>query len=89
MKPEVGLTRNQKHAHTHTHTTTLHHTRTHSPTRYDCTVRLHVEYAERRINYGIRFIFSPCCEYSHREYEHVPAEIALVIESELPRPFEG
>ena len=34
-------------------------------------VSLHVEYAERSIEYGIRFIFSPVYEYSNLEYEHV------------------
>jgi len=35
---------------------------------------LHVEYAERRIKYGILFIFSPFYEYGHLAYEHVPVE---------------
>jgi len=40
-------------------------------------VRLHVahlfaEYAERRIKYGILFIFSPFYEYTNLEYVHVP-----------------
>jgi len=35
---------------------------------------LHVEYAERRIKYGILFIFSPFCEYGVLEYVHVPVE---------------
>jgi len=33
---------------------------------------LHVEYVERRIKYGILFIFSPFYEYSNLEYVHVP-----------------
>jgi len=33
---------------------------------------LHVDYAERRINYGILFIFSPFHEYSNLKYEHIP-----------------
>jgi len=33
--------------------------------------RLHIEYAERRIKYGILFIFSPIYKYSNLEYEHV------------------
>jgi len=32
---------------------------------------LHVEYADRRITYGIIFIFRPIYEYSNLEYEHV------------------
>ena len=35
---------------------------------------LHVEYAERRIQYVIQFIFDPGCEYSNLEYEHVPVK---------------
>jgi len=31
-----------------------------------------VEYAERRINYGILFLFRPFYECSIPEYEHVP-----------------
>jgi len=34
-------------------------------------IPLHVEYAERRIRYGILFVFSPIHEYSNLEYEHV------------------
>jgi len=33
---------------------------------------LHVEYAERRRNYGILFIFSLFTEYMHLEYVRVP-----------------
>ena len=33
---------------------------------------LYMELAERRINDGILFVFSPFYEYSHLEYEHVP-----------------
>ena len=33
---------------------------------------LHVEHAERSIQYGILFILSPVYEYSTLEYEHVP-----------------
>ena len=33
---------------------------------------LHVEYAERRLKYGILFTFSPFYEYSNLEYEDVP-----------------
>ena len=32
---------------------------------------LHVEYAERGNEYGIRFIFSLSCEYSHLEYVRI------------------
>jgi len=32
---------------------------------------LHVEYAERGNEYGIRFIFHLFCEYIHLEYEHI------------------
>jgi len=35
-------------------------------------VALRVEYAERRIQYGILFIFSPLYAYSHLEYEQTP-----------------
>ena len=35
---------------------------------------LHVEYAERSIEYGIIFIFSPVYEYSNLAYDHVPVE---------------
>jgi len=34
-------------------------------------VALHVKYAERRIKYGILFIFSPIYEYSNLAYLHV------------------
>jgi len=37
-------------------------------------VILHVEYAERSINYGILFIFSLFYEHSNLEYEHVSVE---------------
>jgi len=33
---------------------------------------LHVEYAERRLKYGILFTFNPFYEYSNLEYEDVP-----------------
>ena len=33
-----------------------------------CHAGLHVEYAKRRIEYGILFIFSLCREYIHLEY---------------------
>ena len=35
---------------------------------------LHVEYAERRIEYGILFIFRPFHEYSLLECDHIPVE---------------
>jgi len=33
--------------------------------------RLHVEYAEQRIKYGILSIFNRVCEYIHLEYVHI------------------
>ena len=38
------------------------------------TRSLHVEYTERRIKYGIHFIFSPVYEYSTIEYERVAVQ---------------
>ena len=32
---------------------------------------LHVEYADRGIEYGILFMFSPLCEYTHLEYVRI------------------
>ena len=40
--------------------------------RADRSLVLHVEYAKRRIKYGILFIFSPFDEYSNLEYVAVP-----------------
>jgi len=39
-----------------------------------CVCVLHFEYAERRKQYSILFIFSPFYEYNRLEYEHVPVE---------------
>ena len=40
--------------------------------RISSVMDLHVEYAERRIEYGILLILSPCYQHSHLDYEHVP-----------------